>query len=130
MSADTAELKRVHTTDRLRRLRALMTDPRYNLAAYVVPSEDAHQATDCDKRRQYISGFSGSAGCAVVTRDAAALFTDGRYFLQASQELDDNWTLMKQGLPGVPTWQDYLLQVADARALHASLAGIGAEFAK
>lgn len=42
----------------------------------------------------------------------AALFTDGRYFLQASQQLDDNWTLMKQGLPGVPTWQEYLVKVS------------------
>jgi Xaa-Pro aminopeptidase len=50
----------------------------------------------------------------VVTRNTAALFTDGRYFLQASQELDENWTLMKQGLPGVPTWQDYLLQVRNS----------------
>ncbi|CAO3670247.1 unnamed protein product [Rhizopus microsporus] len=40
----------------------------------------------------------------------ASLFTDGRYFLQASQQLDDNWTLMKQGLPGVPTWQEYLVK--------------------
>ncbi|KAI8057047.1 Creatinase/aminopeptidase [Syncephalis plumigaleata] len=147
MPIDAADLKKVHTTDRLRRLRALMLDPRYNLTAYVIPSEDAHQSeyiADCDKRRHYISGFSGSAGCAVVTRDTAALFTDGRYFLQASQELDENWTLMKQGLPGVPTWQDYLLQVAstdsrigmdptlitapDARALRTSLSSIGAEF--
>ncbi|KAI9592579.1 peptidase M24, structural domain-containing protein, partial [Syncephalis fuscata] len=148
MPVDAAEIKRVPTTDRLRRLRALMADPRYNLTAYVIPSEDAHQSeysAACDKRRQYISGFSGSAGCAVVTTDAAALFTDGRYFLQASQELDDNWTLMKQGLPGVPNWQEYLLKMAssgarvgmdptlitapDARSLQDSLESVGAQFA-
>jgi Xaa-Pro aminopeptidase len=48
-------------------------------------------------------------GCAIVTKDSAALFTDGRYFLQASKELDAKyWKLMKQGMPGVPTWQEYL----------------------
>jgi hypothetical protein len=52
-----------------------------------------------------------SPGFAIVTTSEAALFTDGRYFLQASQQLDDNWTLMKQGLPGVPTWQEYLVNV-------------------
>ncbi|KAF5389726.1 hypothetical protein D9757_006003 [Collybiopsis confluens] len=62
----------------------------------------------CDERRAFISGFNGSAGCAIVTRDKALMFTDGRYFLQASQQMDDNWELMKQGLPGVPSWQEYL----------------------
>lgn len=47
-----------------------------------------------------------------MTQAEAALFTDGRYFLQASQQLDDNWTLMKQGLPNVPTWQEYLVNVS------------------
>jgi hypothetical protein len=47
----------------------------------------------------------------VVSLDSAALFTDGRYFLQASQQLDANWTLMKSGLPDVPTWQEYLVKV-------------------
>jgi hypothetical protein len=51
-------------------------------------------------------------GCAIVTKKDAALFTDGRYFLQASKELDNkHWHLMKQGLPGVPTWQEYLIKV-------------------
>lgn len=47
-----------------------------------------------------------------MTQAEAVLFTDGRYFLQASQQLDDNWTLMKQGLPNVPTWQEYLVNVS------------------
>lgn len=53
--------------------------------AYIVPSEDAHMseyAPDCDNRRAFISGFTGSAGTAVVAKEAAALWTDGRYFLQ------------------------------------------------
>ena len=53
---------------------------------------------DCDQRRAFISGFTGSAGTAVVTDSAAALWTDGRYYLQARQEMDDNWILMKQGM--------------------------------
>ncbi|CAO3620159.1 unnamed protein product [Mucor hiemalis] len=53
--------------------------------------------------------FTGSAGFAIVSDNEAALFTDGRYFLQASEQLDENWVLMKQGLPGVPTWQEYLV---------------------
>lgn len=54
-----------------------------------------------------MSGFSGSSGCAVVTLEKAALATDGRYFNQAEKQLDSNWTLLKQGLQDVPTWQDW-----------------------
>ncbi|KAJ8482967.1 hypothetical protein ONZ51_g5020 [Trametes cubensis] len=101
----------VNTTDRLRALRELMAKPEYNVQAVVIPTEDQHFSeyiAQCDERRAYISGFTGSAGCAVVTPQHAYLFTDGRYFLQASKQLDENWTLMKQGLPDVPTWQDFL----------------------
>ncbi|KAG2174136.1 hypothetical protein INT43_004156 [Umbelopsis isabellina] len=101
----------VRTTDRLQRARHFLKEN--NVQAFFVPSEDAHQSeyiADCDKRRHWISGFTGSAGCAVVSEKEAALFTDGRYFLQASQQLDENWTLMKQGLPNVPTWQEYLVK--------------------
>jgi Xaa-Pro aminopeptidase len=52
---------------------------------------------NCDKRRAYISGFTGSAGTAVITENEACMWTDGRYFLQASEEMDKNWTLMKEG---------------------------------
>ncbi|KAJ2484672.1 hypothetical protein IWW37_006121 [Coemansia sp. RSA 2050] len=92
----------VDTTDRLRHLRQLMASAKYNVAAY------SEYVAACDERRPFISGFDGSAGCAVITLDAASMFTDGRYFLQARQQMDDNWTLMKRGLPGVPTWQEYL----------------------
>jgi Xaa-Pro aminopeptidase len=64
-----------------------------------VPSySDAHSSeyvSSTDKRRQFISGFSGSAGTAIITANEGLLFTDGRYFLQASIELDQNWKLMK-----------------------------------
>ncbi|KAI0030247.1 Creatinase/aminopeptidase [Vararia minispora EC-137] len=99
----------VDTSARLAALRALMRERGIN--AYIVPSEDQHASeylAECDERRAFISGFSGSAGTAVVTTDSAYLFTDGRYFLQAEQQLDSNWTLMKQGLPDVPTWQELI----------------------
>jgi Xaa-Pro aminopeptidase len=76
----------------------------------VVPSEDSHSSeyiAACDARRAFISGFTGSAGTAVVTHDKAALATDGRYFNQASKQLDGNWELLKTGLQDVPTWQEW-----------------------
>lgn len=75
-----------------------------------MPSEDAHASeyiAPCDARRAFICGFDGSAGCAVITDTAAVLSTDGRYFNQAEKQLDGNWTLLKQGLPDVPTWQEW-----------------------
>ncbi|KAF9358009.1 hypothetical protein BGX26_002649 [Mortierella sp. AD094] len=124
MSSATA----TNTSDRVSKLRELMQSPEYNVNAFVIPSEDAHQSeyvAECDERRAYISGFTGSAGLAVVSLDSAALFTDGRYFLQASQQLDSNWTLMKSGLPNVPTWQEYLVKVADATKLEKELSKLG-----
>lgn len=56
---------------------------------------------------EFISGFSGSAGTAVITGEKAALATDGRYFNQASKQLDSNWHLLRQGLEDVPTWQEW-----------------------
>lgn len=106
------------STPRLQSLRALMK--KRDLAAYIVPSEDAHQSeyiSACDGRREFISGFDGSAGLAVVTLESAALWTDGRYFLQASKQLDANWTLMKSGLPGVPTKEEWLNQTLAPKSL-------------
>ncbi|KAL5637758.1 hypothetical protein ACGC1H_002127 [Rhizoctonia solani] len=104
-----AGARTVNTTERINALRLLLRENQVD--AYVVVSEDQHSSeylADCDARRAFISGFDGSAGCAVVSASGAFLFTDGRYFLQAEQQLDSNWTLMKQGLPGVPTWQEFL----------------------
>lgn len=100
------------TSSGLNKLRALMQER--NLAAYYIPSEDAHQSeyiAGWDARRAFISGFTGSAGCAIITRDEAALWTDGRYFLQAEKQLDSNWKLMKAGLPGTPSKEEYLAKV-------------------
>ncbi|KNC98502.1 aminopeptidase P [Spizellomyces punctatus DAOM BR117] len=102
----------INTTERVKRLREIMREN--GLHAYIVPSEDAHQSeylADRDARRAFVSGFTGSAGLAVITLEQAALWTDGRYFLQASQQLDANWTLMKSGLPDVPSKEEWLVKV-------------------
>ncbi|KAH9239214.1 hypothetical protein K456DRAFT_49447 [Colletotrichum gloeosporioides 23] len=102
------DMEQIDTTGRLSTLRELMKER--NIDVYVIPSEDSHSSeyiAGCDARREFISGFSGSAGCAVVTLDRAALATDGRYFNQASKQLDQNWLLLKQGLQDVPTWQEW-----------------------
>ncbi|KAB1202268.1 putative Xaa-Pro aminopeptidase P [Morella rubra] len=62
-------------------------------------------------RRAYISGFTGSAGTAVVTKDKAVLWTDGRYFLQAEKQLSSSWILMRAGNLGVPTTIEWLNEV-------------------
>ena len=104
----------VDTTARLTELRELMKAKE--LSIYIVPSEDSHQSeyiAPCDARRAFISGFTGSAGTAVVTLDRAALSTDGRYFNQASKQLDSNWTLLEQGMEDVPTWQDWTAEQSE-----------------
>ncbi|KAG5087110.1 hypothetical protein JHK82_054507 [Glycine max] len=99
---------------KLTALRNLFSKPGVNIDAYVIPSQDAHQSefiAECYSRRAYISGFTGSAGTAVVTKDKAALWTDGRYFLQAEKQLSSNWILMRAGNPGVPTASEWLNDV-------------------
>lgn len=117
------DIKTVNTSERLAALRKAMADS--GVAVYIVPSEDEHQSeyvAACDQRRSFISGFSGSSGTVIVTRDVmsmnegpeglAALATDGRYFNQATNELDFNWTLLKQGIKGTPTWEQWAVQQA------------------
>uniref|UniRef100_A0A1I8HGG2 AMP_N domain-containing protein n=1 Tax=Macrostomum lignano TaxID=282301 RepID=A0A1I8HGG2_9PLAT len=97
------------TADILKALRQLMS--RHQLNAYLVPSEDAHMSeyvADCDKRRAQLTGFTGSAGTALVTESEALMWTDGRYFLQAEQQMDSNWTLMRALAKDVPTLTEYL----------------------
>ncbi|KAK4051449.1 hypothetical protein OIV83_002933 [Microbotryomycetes sp. JL201] len=62
----------------------------------------------CDKRRAYITGFTGSAGVAIVSQIEALLFTDSRYYEQAQKQLSKAWTLMKVGSEGVKTWTEWL----------------------
>ena len=95
----------------LERLREEMRKAGPGVDAYVVPSEDPHQSeysAACYARREFLSGFTGSAGTAVVTKDSALLWTDGRYFLQAEQELGPEWQLMRAGLAETPDIGDFL----------------------
>ncbi|KAK3035251.1 hypothetical protein RJ639_033885 [Escallonia herrerae] len=102
--------------DTLSSLRSLMASHSPPLHALIVPSEDYHQSeyvSARDKRRKFVSGFTGSAGLALVTMNEALLWTDGRYFLQAEQELSDQWKLMRYGEdPIVDIWMADLLVLA------------------
>ncbi|XP_076058847.1 xaa-Pro aminopeptidase 1-like isoform X2 [Oratosquilla oratoria] len=101
---------RVNTSLRVQNLRLEMEARQ--LDAYLIPTDDDHQSEYvglADKRRQYITGFEGSAGTAVVLLNGEqALWTDGRYFLQADDELDCDWILMKEKKEGVPTILEWL----------------------
>lgn len=74
-----------------------------------VIAEYNDQVAPCDARREFISGFSGSAGVALILQqDQAKLFTDGRYTLQAKAQLDNNWDLYIRGVKGQPLWNEYV----------------------
>ena len=96
--------------ERLSALREVMQ--REHLAAFIFPSTDPHNGEyvpDHWKGREWISGFNGSAGTAVVTMDSAALWTDSRYFLAAEEQLKDTeFQLMKLKIPGTPTIPQWL----------------------
>lgn len=96
--------------NKVQALRKLMKES--GIQAYLVPSSDPHQdeyVPDFWQRRKFICGFTGSAGDVVITRIKAGLWTDSRYFLQAQEQLDSRvFTLFKLGLPGVPSWQDWI----------------------
>jgi len=111
IAADVATASAMTAEEKLSSLREGMKAA--GVYAYIVPSEDPHMseyAPAHQGRREFISGFTGSAGTVLVTLDSAMLWTDGRYFLQASTELAPCWTLMKGGTKGVPTLQDWLVQ--------------------
>ena len=97
-------------SERIEKLRELMKSKKVDV--YVVPTADYHQSEyvgEHFKARAFITGFTGSAGIAVITLDEAGLWTDGRYFLQAEKQLEgSNVKLMKMGQPGVPTIAEYL----------------------
>ncbi|MBN2948631.1 MAG: aminopeptidase P family protein [Blautia sp.] len=95
---------------KLNALRILMKEKKID--AYLVPTDDFHGSEyvgDYFKCRKYITGFTGSAGTAVITQDMAGLWTDGRYFIQAADQLRDTTIeLFKSGEPGVPTVHQFL----------------------
>ncbi|WOH00336.1 hypothetical protein DCAR_0519695 [Daucus carota subsp. sativus] len=94
--------------DILADLRSLMSSHSPPLDALVVPSEDYHQSeyvSERDQRRAFVSGFTGSAGVALITMNEALMWTDGRYFLQAEQQLKDGWKLMRlMEDPNIDVW--------------------------
>ncbi len=98
---------------RIESLRKLMNDRK--IEAYIIPTSDPHQSEylgDSYKDREFISGFTGSAGTAVVTTDEAKLWTDSRYFLQADKELaNSEFELMKIADDNYPTIEEYLDEV-------------------
>ncbi|ETT80900.1 aminopeptidase P family protein [Viridibacillus sp. FSL R5-0477] len=99
--------------DRVALLRKKMLE--HQIDAYIVPSFDAHlgeYVADHWKSREWISGFTGSAGTVVITLDDAGLWTDGRYYIQAvSQLADSGIRLFRMADPGVPAYSEWLADV-------------------
>ena len=96
--------------NRIEKLRSLMKEK--DIFAYIIPSADYHQSEyvgEFFKGREFISGFTGSAGTVVITQEKAILWTDGRYFLQAEEELSTSCVeLYKMGQENVPTTFEYI----------------------
>lgn len=100
----------MNVSERVDRLRQLMAEK--GIDAYVVPTADYHQSEyvgEHFKVRAFMTGFTGSAGTAVFTKDEAGMWTDGRYFIQAAQQMEGTGVVLrKMGEPGVPTVEEYL----------------------
>lgn len=96
--------------ERLGKLRKLMEER--NIDAYIIPSSDCHESEYVGEyfmSRKYMSGFTGSAGTLVVTKEEAGLWTDGRYFIQAESELEGSTVkLFKMGEEDIPSIDEYL----------------------
>ena len=120
------------TAEKLTALRRAMA--QRGLAAYLVPTDDFHASEyvgDYFKAREYLSGFTGSAGTLLILPSRALLWTDGRYFLQAESQLAGSGIeLMRSGEPDVPTLERFLLAELedgsllgfDARTVNTALA--------
>lgn len=122
---------------RLEQLRRIMCEK--GIDVYLIPTSDFHESEyvgDHFKCREFLTGFTGSAGTAVVTKEEAGLWTDGRYFVQAAKQLEGSgFTLRKMGQEGVPSVNEYLQEVMpqggvlgfDGRVVNGSL---GQEFSE
>ena len=113
---------------RLEELREVMR--REHLAAFIFPSTDPHQSeyvADHWKGREFVSGFNGSAGTAVVTLNSAALWTDSRYFLAAEEQLKGTeFQLMKlkiEGTPTIPQWINSQLSIQNSQSTEVGIDG-------
>lgn len=115
------------------RIEALRTEmQKHKIDAYVIPSSDAHQSEYVNahwKSREWISGFTGSAGLVIITQNHAGLWTDSRYFLQAETELaNSQMVLHKQGVPHAPehnAWMRDTLPKGSKIGLDGKLFSIG-----
>lgn len=112
---------------RIADLRGLMQ--REHLAAFIFPSTDPHNGEyipDHWKGREWISGFNGSAGTAVVTMTGAALWTDSRYFIAAAEQLaDTGFVLMKERVAGTPTISEWIgNELSDSRTTEVGIDGM------
>uniref|UniRef100_A0A7N6AAV5 X-prolyl aminopeptidase (aminopeptidase P) 2, membrane-bound n=1 Tax=Anabas testudineus TaxID=64144 RepID=A0A7N6AAV5_ANATE len=96
----------VNTTLQLKELRALMSP--LSISAYIIPDTDAHLSeyiSPRDARLAFMTGFTGSAGTAVVTPTKAVLWTDSRYWVQAERQMDCNWDLKRDvSIMSVAEW--------------------------
>ena len=97
----------------LKRLESLRKEmASHDIQAYIIPTADFHQSEyvgDYFGSREFMSGFTGSAGVLVVTEKKAGLWTDGRYFIQAASQLNgSSIVLFRQGEEGVPTIEEFL----------------------
>ncbi|MCR2043933.1 aminopeptidase P family protein [Anaerosalibacter massiliensis] len=100
----------MNVNNKISKLRKLMDEK--GIDAYIIPTYDAHQSEYVGEHwqsRVWISGFTGSAGTVVVTKDEAGLWTDGRYFIQAENQLKGSEIkLFKMGIPGYPTYIEWI----------------------
>lgn len=101
----------MNITERVAKLKELMKEKKIDY--YIIPSADYHQSEyvgDYFKSREWISGFTGSAGTVVVSQSEVGLWTDGRYFIQAEKQLEGSGIkLFKMGEEGVPTFTQYIV---------------------
>ena len=99
-------------SDRIAALRALMK--KKGIDAYMIPTDDYHASEyvgEYFKCRQYMTGFTGSAGTAVITQDMAGMWTDARYFIQAERQMEGSGVVLyRMREPGVPTVHEFLAQ--------------------
>lgn len=111
--------KQKNTSRILENLRDQMRNA--GIGIYIIFSDDEHGSEYTqphDERRDWITGFRGSAGIAIVSLQKAALWTDSRYFTQAEEELDcANWFLMKDGQRGIPNIINWLVTEANQTTL-------------
>lgn len=105
--------------ERIQKLQELMK--KQGIQIYIVPTADYHESEyvgEHFKARKFLTGFTGSAGTAVVLQDKACLWTDGRYFIQAARELEGSGIfLQKIGEPGVPTIEEFLKHELPAQGM-------------